>query len=351
MLDMDSTQATPTTVETKPTRRWPYLLAAALVFAGGIGIGSFVGLGDRGAQLPVVTRAAQSSDPAEPPVAVDSVEPVADVAEALLPSMVQIEIGVGLGSGVIFDSEGLILTAAHVVEGADVVTVRLFDGDRVEGIVVGRDDLNDVAVIRIDRTGLPAALLALDDDPRVGQLAVALGSPWGLEETVTSGVVSGVDRLGRGLIQTDASINPGNSGGALADRRGRVIGINVEIFSDTGANQGVGFAVPIKVAYGVASKLVAGEPIETAFLGISGAENEIGEGGALISEIVPGSGAEAAGLQVGDLVIAIDGEEISSMTELASRIRSAQPGDDVHLTVVRAGNSVDVTVTLGVRAS
>jgi S1-C subfamily serine protease len=164
-------------------------------------------------------------------------------------------------------------------------------------------------------------------------------------------VVSGVDRLGRGLIQTDASINPGNSGGALADRRGRVIGINVEIFSDTGANQGVGFAVPIKVAYGVASKLVAGEPIETAFLGISGAENEIGEGGALISEIVPGSGAEAAGLQVGDLVIAIDGEEISSMTELASRIRSAQPGDDVHLTVVRAGNSVDVTVTLGVRAS
>jgi S1-C subfamily serine protease len=264
--------------------------------------------------------------------------------------MVQIEIGVGLGSGVIFDPEGLIMTAAHVVDGTDVVTVRLFDGDRLEGTVVGRDDLNDIAVIRIDRTGLPAAPLALDDDPRVGQLAVALGSPWGLEETVTSGVVSGVDRLGRGLIQTDASINPGNSGGALADRRGRVIGINVEIFSQTGGNQGVGFAVPIKVAYEIASKLVAGDPIETAFLGISGSENDIGQGGALISEIVPGSGADAAGLLVGDLVIAIDGDQISSMTELASRIRSAQPGDEVLLTVVRVGNTVEVTVTLGVRA-
>ena len=166
----------------------------------------------------------------------DSEEPVADVAAALSPSVVQIETSDGLGSGVVFRADGYILTAAHVVAGSREVTVRLADGTQLEGRVVGADDNSDVAVVQVDETGLPAA--ATTTNIRVGQMAIAIGSPWGLDQTVTAGVVSSVSRtvagpdgVPRTAIQTDAPINPGNSGGALADRHGRVIGINDAIYS------------------------------------------------------------------------------------------------------------------------
>lgn len=187
-------------------------------------------------------------------------EPVADVAEALLPSVVQIEIGGGgIGSGFVYDESGLIFTAAHVVSTSNRVTVRLSDGRVVDGTVIVRDDAQDVAVVDIDAENLIPAPLALGEQVRVGQQAIAIGSPLGFEGTVTAGIVSALDQtltIGRdvisGLIQTDAAINPGNSGGPLADSSGRVIGINIAIATASGGSDGLGFAVPIDVAAAVA---------------------------------------------------------------------------------------------------
>jgi S1-C subfamily serine protease len=327
-----------------------------VLFALGLGAG-WLWFGDGldqidGGAVTTTTAAAVSTTPT---IATDVDEPVAAVAQALLPSMVQIETEGGLGSGVIYDSSGLILTAAHVVEGSDQVTVRLNDGDRVQGQVVGGSQTADVAVVKVDRTDLQAAALALDTEPEVGQMAIAIGSPWGLEQTVTAGVVSAVDRSvdgpngPRSFLQTDASINPGNSGGALADRHGRVIGINTEIFTSSGGSQGVGFAVPIQRAYEVAGKLVAGQPIETAFLGVSIEDSQQGTAGAVVTEIEPGTPAALAGLQTGDLVVSIDGEPVQSSLDLAAAVRSADPGDQVTLEVLREGQTVSVTVELGTR--
>jgi S1-C subfamily serine protease len=282
-------------------------------------------------------------------------EPVADAAAVILPSVVQIQTGQGVGSGVIYDSNGLILTAAHVVEGAETVTVRLADGEQVEGTVLGGTSGADVAVVQVDSTDLPAAELALDDDPQVGQMAIAVGSPWGLQGTVTSGIISAVDQAipqgasARAVLQTDAAINPGNSGGPLVDRQGRVIGINVSIFSLSGANDGVGFAVPIDIAHDIAERVVAGEEIQTAYLGVSLGVVESGQGGALIAEITPGTGAEEAELQVGDLVISIDGAPVQDGGDLAAQVQTHQPGDTVDLVVVRDGTEVTVPVTMSER--
>jgi S1-C subfamily serine protease len=196
-----------------------------------------------------------------------------------------------------------------------------------------------------------AAPLALDEEVRVGQLAVALGSPWGLDSTVTAGIVSAADRSldGVSVIQTDASINPGNSGGPLADRFGRVIGINVSIFTTSGANDGVGFAVPIDRAYEIAQAIVSGESIEPAFLGVSGSDNEIGEAGAVVSEVYTGSAADAAGLRVGDLITAVDGESVSGIQELSAMIKERRPGESVVVEFVRNGTVSEVEVTLGAR--
>jgi putative serine protease PepD len=282
-------------------------------------------------------------------------EPVADAAAVILPSVVQIQAGQGVGSGVIYDSNGLILTAAHVVEGADTVTVRFADGEQVEGTVLGGTAGADVAVIQVEGTDLPAAELALDDAPQVGQMAIAVGSPWGLQGTVTSGIISAVDQAipqgasARAVLQTDAAINPGNSGGPLVDRQGRVIGINVSIFSLSGANDGVGFAVPIDIANGIAESLVAGEEIQTAYLGVSLGEVQSGQGGALIDEVTQGTGADEAGLQVGDLVISIDGAPVQDGGDLAAQVQTHQPGDTIDLVIVRDGNEVTVPVTMSER--
>jgi putative serine protease PepD len=240
------------------------LLVCALL-GSGVGIG-FLLDDQNGATATVTTVVTAPTATPAAPVIVPGEEPVADVAAALLPSMVQIDTAFGLGSGFFYEP-GLILTAAHVVEGTDRVTVRYADGQLEEGTVLGTNAANDIAVVQVGRTNVPPAPLALDEELRVGQLAIAIGSPWGLEQTVTSGIVSAVDRPVRSqtgaqvLVQTDASINPGNSGGALADREGRVIGVNIQIFTTTGSNSGVGFAVPINLANKMADQIVAGTPI------------------------------------------------------------------------------------------
>lgn len=364
---MDTMLESPvTTTPPGPRRRagWAVLTALAL-FAAGVGIGWLV------TSEPPAPSAALSSSSTTTLVAVagelpavasptaGSDEPVADVAQALLPSIVQIEVEApvaGLGSGVIYDDAGHILTAAHVVEGAYEVTVRLPDGDRVTGRVLGTDARNDIAVVAVEAVGLTPAPLALGETPRVGQLAVALGSPWGLDSTVTAGVVSAVDRPiadeagTRSMIQTDAPINPGNSGGPLADRQGRVIGINVSIFTSSGASDGVGFAVPIDQAFRVAESIVSGGEFVPGYLGVSGADAPVGEpAGALITEVFSGTPAALIGLQAGDVVVAVDGAPVNGILDLGAQMGARLAGEEVRLEVLRDGVTLEFRATLAAR--
>jgi len=219
--------------------------------------------------------------------------------------------------------------------------------------VLGTDQANDVGVVKVDRSNLPAAPLALDVPLQVGQLAVAIGSPFRLEGSVTAGIVSATSRVledGREVVQTDAPINPGNSGGVLADREGRVIGINSAIRSDgSNGNIGIGFAVPIDIAAKSAKAIVEGKPVQTGFLGVSSGDPTSGRGGAVIQDVTPGTPAADAGLQVGDLVVELDGQPVAGTDDLVGRIRDHQPGDRVTLKVVRDGKEQTVTATLADR--
>ncbi|MFV1961598.1 MAG: S1C family serine protease [Acidimicrobiia bacterium] len=290
----------------------------------------------------------------EAPSYITGEEPIADAADVILPSVVHIQTSSGLGSGVIYDSSGLIVTAAHVVGDDETVRVRFADGEQVTGTVLGAAADVDIAVIQVDRTGLPAAGFSLEK-PRVGQLAIAIGSPWGLESTVTAGIISAVDQTNCGfdscvsMVQTDAAINPGNSGGALVDRNGLVVGINVSIFTESGANDGVGFAVPAKTAMEYAGSIVSGESIEPAFLGVTGDFVAEGQAGALITEVLPGTAAEDAEILVGDVVIAIGGVEIQGIDDLAAQVRAHRPGEVVDLILIRDGEELVLEVTLGGR--
>jgi putative serine protease PepD len=270
-----------------------------------------------------------------------------------LPSVVQLQTAAGLGSGIVYRANGLILTAAHVVGSSSKVTVVRADGTRVAARVVGSDEDTDVALVRASHGRFtPSALATGVSPPEVGQLAVAIGSPFGLEATVTAGVISALDRpiVMRGhrmsMIQTDAPINPGNSGGALADRAGRVIGINDAIATTSGSNAGVGFAIPIDVAVRVADQLLAGRSPAIGFLGVAGTQ-PISGGGALVTQVVPGSPAEDAGLERGDVVTSLEGTAVVSMTDLLARVRATRPGTEVTLAIERHGSARSLDVTIG----
>ncbi len=290
-------------------------------------------------------------------------EPVADVARVVGPSVVLIETGLGQGSGIVWDeANGYIVTNNHVAQDSVTVRVTFADGAVVEGEVIGGDSRRDVAVIKVDPSTaeLKQAVFAPAHTVEVGQLAVAIGSPFGLEQSVTAGIVSAVNRVNRAgsdannqgpvsMIQTDAPINPGNSGGALADREGRVIGMNTSIRTDgvTDGNIGVGFAVPSETVDLIARRIVAGESLELGFLGIKGESPTDGSVGALVSEVVAGSPADQAGLQVGDQIVSVAGEPIRAMEDLAAQIQLYRPGDSVVLGIMRDGVRVTADVTLG----
>jgi putative serine protease PepD len=284
----------------------------------------------------------------------DAEEPVAAVAEALGPSVVKIQTQEGLGSGVVYDEAGLILTNAHVVGSETTVQVVFSDGTTTEGEVLGTDEANDIAVVQVAATdGLTVARLATDE-ARVGQLAVAVGSPFGLEQTVTSGVVSAVNRPVQGatndvvgMLQTDAPINPGNSGGALANRQAEVIGINSMIFSESGENNGIGFAIPIARAKEIADALVDGGTVARGYLGVSSTAPADGEAGAEVAKVEPGSAAAQAGIEVGDVIVSIDGAAIKAQGDLAVTVGTHEPGDQVSVEVLRNGSSTTIEVTLG----
>jgi S1-C subfamily serine protease len=285
-----------------------------------------------------------------------NLELIPNLVEQLQPSIVSVLVqtveGGGQGSGVVWDgTRGLIVTNNHVVEGATAVEVQLASGDQIPAEVVATDPNTDLAVIRVGRTDLPSAEFA-SELPRVGQLAVALGNPLGFENTVTAGIVSAVHRnLDNGgpyvdLIQTDAPISPGNSGGALVNAAGQVIGINSAGIPATSNANSLGFAIPSTTVRSIVNQLVEGGQAGLAFLGVS-SEND---GGALVTSVTPGSAADAAGLESGDVIAAVDGTPIGSTEELVSELRSHAPGDQVTLTVVRNGEQLDLQATLGNRA-
>jgi S1-C subfamily serine protease len=326
------------------------IVTAAALLAGGYVAGRAVDDEPVVGSVPsaVDTGAAQPTETLTTP---DGVQPVAAVAAAISPAVVQLEVGQGLGSGVIYDAEGLILTAAHVVEGADQLTVRLSDGRELAGEVVGLNTETDIGVVRIDPVeGMAVAPLAADP-PAVGELAVAVGSPFALEQTVTSGIVSAYDRAvpggsAVGVVQTDAAINPGNSGGPLVNGNGEVIGINSFIQSEGGGSVGLGFAIPIDTGKRVADKLVAGEPVELGYLGVSTGDPSDGNVGALVAEVTPGTAADQAGVQQGDVITAVDGAPVVGSAELGAKIKDHDAGEEVELTIVRDGSEQQLTATL-----
>ena len=304
---------------------------------------------------------------AEAPVDDSGDEPVVAVAEALVDSVVLVSVPeASHGSGIVFDDGGRIVTNAHVIDDADEVVVSLPNGRQIVAEVVGFDVRRDVAVLQLTEpdNSLVPAVFAFTEDVQVGQLAVALGSPFDLDRTVTSGIVSAVGRVidsygcqlgfgaecaGVSMIQTDAPINPGNSGGPLADREGRVIGMNTAIQS-TGlmtGNIGVGFAIPSDTVVLVARRLILGEPIGTAWLGIRGESTTDGRPGAVIVEVVEGSPAELAGLLVGDRIFRSDGRIIRDMAALRADIQIRLPGSRVELEYERDGEVGLAQVQLG----
>ena len=311
--------------------------------------------------------------------------PVAEVAAKVEPSVVQVNVEViettpfgseareGLGSGVIYREDGYIITNNHVVEGASEVNVAFADGSVEEGEVVGGDPSTDVAVVRVDRDGLPAADFAENPNLRLGQLAVAVGSPSGFQSTVTSGVVSGLGReipveLTGGLqqdpalvdlIQTDAPISPGNSGGALANPGGEVVGINVASLppGQTGA-VGIGFAIPSPTAVSVADQLIEHGEADHPYLGVSlttltpQTAERFGtavEAGALVVDVDPNGPAAAAGIEAGSVITGIDDQTIEDVGDLLAALRGQGPGDEVEITAATEGEAREVSVELGQR--
>ncbi len=267
-----------------------------------------------------------------------------------------------LGSGVIISKDGYIITNDHVVNGADEIKVTLASGKKeYTAKVVGHDPRTDVAVLKIDAQDLPSATLGNSDKIEVGDIVLAIGSPFGLSQTVTMGIVSAKGRGGMGIedyedfIQTDAAINPGNSGGALVDAQGRVIGINTAILSRTGGNVGVGFAVPINLARSVMDSLVKDGKIDRGYMGVLlqevtpalAEEFKIPEkGGALIAEVTDNSAAADAGLKAGDVVIEFEGKPVEDSRQLKLIVGQRKPGDKVTLKVLRQGKEKSFEVKL-----
>jgi len=262
------------------------------------------------------------------------------------------------GSGFVIDTDGHIATNQHVVDGATSIEVTFADGKTASAKVVGTDRSTDVAVIQVDAPKLELHPITFADsnDVQVGDGVVAIGSPFGLKGTVTTGIVSALDRTIdapnnftiSGAIQTDAAINHGNSGGPLLDSAGHVIGINSQIESDSGGNDGIGFAVPSSIVQRVAQELISGGKVAHAYLGVQLSDATSGAG-VTVGQVAGGGPAADAGLRSGDVVTAIDGRAVSGADALVNAVDGHKPGDQVTLKVRRAGSTTDIKVKLGTR--
>ena len=266
-----------------------------------------------------------------------------------------------LGSGVIVESEGYVLTNNHVIDNARMIMIRLSNEEEYEARVVGRDPRTDLALLRIQGREFPVAKVGDSDSLRVGEWVLAIGNPFGLEQTVTAGIVSAKGRvIGDGpyddFIQTDAAINPGNSGGPLFNTRGEVVGINTAIFSQSGGSIGIGFAIPINLAKEVIAELKTKGRVTRGWLGVGIAPvtpelakklGGPGRDGVVVAEVVPNGPAARSGLRPGDLIVAFGGKAIRRASELPRLAARAPVGQDVELTVLRDGKKLPVTVRLG----
>ncbi|MDQ3859109.1 MAG: trypsin-like peptidase domain-containing protein [Actinomycetota bacterium] len=371
-------------------------LAAGAVVAGLLGGGLALGVGSAvwdGKTTTVVERvAAGTNEQAAAFNPAGDAETVGEIYRDAAPGVVQItsrivvqslfgeQRGQSLGSGFVIDKDGHIVTNYHVIEGADEVYVNFTRDDELKAKVVGVDPSTDLALLKIDehRRALSPIPLGNSDAVRVGDEVVAIGNPFGLERTVTRGIVSALQRQIQApngftidkVIQTDAAINKGNSGGPLLDASGRVIGVNAQIESETGGNVGIGFAIPVNTVKKVVAELRERGRVEHAYLGVSmqPIDDRVAElfnlpkEGLLVAKVVPGSPADKAGLEGGktevvvegesyviggDVVTKADGRAVASPDELSSVIAAKEPGDRIELEVVRGNDRKTVSVTLG----
>ncbi|GAB5047060.1 DegQ family serine endoprotease [Thermodesulfovibrio sp. TK110] len=267
-----------------------------------------------------------------------------------------------LGSGVIVDPSGYILTNYHVIKGADEIKVKLYDKRVFDGTVIGYDAKTDIAVIKIKADGLRAIKWGDSDKLKVGETVIAIGNPYGLNLTVTSGIVSATGRANVGIsdyedfIQTDAAINPGNSGGPLVNVRGELVGINTAIFSTTGGYQGIGFAIPSNMAKTVMDSLIKHKKVIRGWLGVTvqDLDSEMAKvaklkeiKGAVVTDVQEGSPAEKAGLMRKDIIISFDGKEVEDSAHLRNMVVNTPPGKTVQIEIIRNGNRYTKTVTIG----
>lgn len=343
------------------------LLAIALASVLGLSACSLGGDGSETAGSPTTSVRVAATDTSQGGGSVFGRIPT--IVTDVQPSVVAVMVDNGEGSGVIFASDGTIVTNNHVVEGTQSVRVVFATGETVSARVVARDPLSDLAVLKVDRGGLPAATFATAA-PQVGELAVALGSPLGFENTVTAGIVSGLNRAVPAggqegfaltdLIQTDAAISPGNSGGALVNADGDVIGINVAFIPPQARAVSIGFAIPASTVVAVVKQLLETGEVQHAFLGVRTTDltpelaERFGidaESGLFVIAVVPESGAAAAGLRPGDVILSVDGKAMHGVEDLFSLLRNHKPGDDLQIEILRDGDRQTLTATLTNRPS
>jgi serine protease DegQ len=296
---------------------------------------------------------------------VDPFAPVVDIVKDAQPSVVTVLTENGLGSGIIYSADGRIVTNNHVVASGTTYKVAFASGEQVPATLVGTDPATDVAVLKVDKTGLPAATFE-QNLPQVGQLAVAIGSPLGFENTVTAGIVSGLQRTIPGsaqesealvdLIQTDAAISPGNSGGALVDADSHVIGMNVAYIPPAQSAVSIGFAIPATTVTSVADDLIAGKAVQHAFLGVryGTLTPEIAQQygiqsdhGLIVLDVQSGTPAEQAGIKPGDVIVSVDGQQMNQVEDLIAALHKHAPGDTIPIVIERNNNQQTVQVTLG----
>jgi len=269
-----------------------------------------------------------------------------------------------LGSGVIVLSEGYILTNDHVIDGAQEIQVALSDGRTVKAQVVGADPETDIAVLKVNLKGLPAITFATSEQVRVGDVALAIGNPFGVGETVTMGIVSALGRSRLGIntfenfIQTDAAINPGNSGGALVDVSGNLIGINTAIYSKTGGSQGIGFTIPVSIAKNVMEEIIKAGDVTRGWIGVEVQDitPELAESfrlnkpnGALIASVMKGGPAEKSGIKAGDILIEVNGASIGDSQEMLNRVAALKPKVSANFKVLRNRQTLVLAVLVGKR--
>jgi len=290
---------------------------------------------------------------------------ISEVVERITPSVVNIRVTVqkqdffgqmyeeeGIGSGVIYNKDGYIITNSHVGRGAKKILVTLYDGSEYPAKLVGADVNTDVAVIKIEADGLKAASFTSIDSAKVGDLVIAVGSPFGLQQTVTTGVISAKGRDIPGLqeilpvanlIQTDAAINQGNSGGPLVNSAGQVIGINTFIISPSGTSAGIGFAIPSDTVVNIADKIIKAK---VPYIGIEAGENKTDVTGVYIGNVAEGYPAEKAGIKAGDIITEFDGVEVKTFSELYAQILRHNVGDSVNIKIYRDGEYLNITLEL-----